>query len=403
METLWEGEDDVISKILNGRHDVGCLEDHQAKSLHQEFMEIGEKYELPIIKKRYSLENMLNEFQQLNNVAEEKLKDVLMEETASKLADNKTKPKQKVLKSPPGFLPKFKSLVVKPPPGFPSINNYTVVEPPPGFTPKNMESEIRPPPGFPAKSDAKRSDKVKLQVVKKAPFDFHQKKDLKVMMEDFQSLSHIMDQELSSYENNMLKAREDTSSNIESIKEQGKVEMMKTLFYEQQDRMKSSEKKYEDDCIQRDAKYKNKLKEMNKQYEAQLNTMATRMKQQQQPDKKLQEEFNRALNRRDAEIENLNAMVSDLQCELEAQANSPNQKLQFEFNRVLNEREEEIDCLNGQLHDMQCQLDRYEGGADDIAMEVCIDFEWLIEIYHILVRSLDKISGFLFRNRKPMI
>ena len=417
MNNIWEGDDDVISKILSNDVSANGKTDDQAKSLHQEFMEVGEKYELST-KREFSLENLLHEFQKLNSVVEEKLKGdesccVSKEEARGHTA------KQKAVKPPPGFPPKTNSIAdvntkpkVKPPPGFPPKVNTAAaklkskVGPPPGFPLKvntaaaKLKSKVGPPPGFPLKVNtaaAKLKSKVgpppgfppmkvnAMTDVKKPsaqhpPLGFPTKQQqtnntclttkprqkLGVMMEDFHSLSTIMDQELSTYENKLLTARDQMGSITDNLKEQGKVEMLKTLFYEQQEKMKTIEKQNEQHMIQAEANHKKEKEQMRKHTESQLNRIA-----QKNHDQKLKVEFNKALKSREAEIENLNAMVSDLQNELDKQVVAkPNKKLQFEFNRALNDREEEIDRLNAVIHDMQCELEQYEGGSDDIAMEV---------------------------------
>lgn len=408
MVDIWDGEEDVISKILNNNnHDVSSDDrnNHQTKSLHQEFMEIGENYQLPLIRKS-SLEDVMQEFRQLNSVAEEKVnKDIncVYKEEAQH---------QNVLKPPPGFQPKTNSNPlhvdpkrnVKPPPGFPAksapdVDMKRKVKPPPGLPLKNVNANtansaslskskvVRTPPGFPTTRNVdSRKKEVQPNLQHQKPSsglvmikhrngngmkDTHTEKPrqkLALTMEDFHSLSTIMDQELSSYEEKLVAAH--NQKGCDSLKEQGKVEMLKILYYEQQEKTKVLEKQHEHIIIQTETNHKNEMEDMKNYYENKLNKMTAQASAAQKPDQNLKAECNKAIQRRKDEIENLNAMVSDLQNELDKQTTSkPNKKLQFEFNSALNEREEEIDRLNGVIHDMQCELERYEGGSDEIAME----------------------------------
>lgn len=409
MVDIWDGEEDVISKILNNNnHHVSANDtnNYQTKSLHQEFMEIGENYQLPVIRKS-SLEDVMQEFRQLNSVAEEKVnKDIscVYKEEARQ---------QNVLKPPPGFQPKTNSNTlhivpkrsVKPPPGFPvksapDVDMKRMVKPPPGLSLKNVNANttdsaslskskvVRPPPGFPTTRNVditKKDVQPNLQHQKPSSLVMikHRygngmkdtciekpRQKLALMMEDFDSLSTIMDQELSSYEEKLVASN--NQKGCDSLKEQGKVEMLKTLYYEQQEKTKVLEKQHEQIIIQTEVNHKNEMEDMKNYYENKLNKMAAQVSAAQKPDQNLKVEYNKAIQRREDEIENLNVMVSDLQNELDKHqtTSKPNKKLQFEFNRVLNEREEEIDRLNGVIHDMQCELERYEGGSDEIAMEV---------------------------------
>ena len=404
MEDIWEGEVDVISKILNNDNvSSDDTNNHQLKSLHEEFMEIGENYQLPA-KRKSSLEDIIKDFAQLNSVAEEKVnKD-------TSCVSKEEAQQHKVIRPPPGFQPKTKSTAL-------NVDPIRKIKPPPGFPAKsapdvNKGRQIKAAPGLPLKvaniSTAINASLLKTKVVKprsgfenimkadtkKAGLQHQQpsgfamkpqqrnrmeetqrekpKQTLALMMEDFHSLSTIMDQELISYEERLVASR--NQKGCDNLKEEGKVEMLKTLYYEQQEKMKCLEKQHEQDTIQAENNHKQELSDMRNYYENKLNKMAAQAAAQ-RPDQNLKMEYNKAQQRNEAEIENLNAMVTDLQNELDKQTSSkPNKKLQYEFNRALNEREEEIDRLNGVIHDMQSELERYEGGSDEIAMEVSLFF-----------------------------
>lgn len=345
MEESWE-EVDVISKLLNEENfggSVDGVEDSLRKSLHDEFLEIGEKYEVP---KKRSFQDFLSELKAIDNIADQNIKQQNTTSSSgvsaveyTPVVDNNSV----IIKA------------VRPPPGFPEKPNGIP------FAPKlvNSNSSLL---GF-ALKQAQVSKSVK-RVIKNKPSPT--KKCLNDTLKEFNHLSSVMDCELSTYELKLLTMKEQKEMVLEGAREQGRVDMMKTLLYEQQEAMRKLE-----------TKHQNEIKDMKEQHQQQLQQLTNK-----RSDTDLQMEYNKVLNKREDEIENLNAMVHDLQCELDNHLEGGSiADLQIKFNRALDEREEEIENLNATIHDLQSELEVFQGGQDDIAMEVRILLTLMCRVY----------------------
>ena len=318
MEEFWE-ENDFISKHLNKEIHNDQSEDELSeclfKSLHQEFIEVGEDYEIP---QKMIYQDVQKKCNVTKEVVDDELKikqntstfkeEVDLRRNLLQPVQSEVKVTKKMVRPPPGFLPKSKvaektnSVVKVPPPGFHKKTNLKI---PPGLNLKNFAmnktNPVRPPPGF------------KLENSKKP-------KTFSTIINEFDSLSCIMDKELQTYKMNIINMKEQKQCYQENLKDVGRVDILKTLLYEQQNQIKSMEKQHQQEIQE----LKRQLSEANKK----------KKKKNDEP--------------------------------------KSNKDLQMEFNKVLNEREEEIDNLNAMIHDLQFELESYQGGSDDIAMEVTI-------------------------------
>jgi len=243
---------------------------------------------------------------------------------------------------------------------------------------------IRPPPGFPVKptgtplaSKLLANQKNSLlrfavsQTILKGEKNTRKylpnkpsttKKCLSDTMKEFSRLSSVMDRELKTYEIKLLTMNEQKEMVLEGAREQGRVGMLKTLFYEQQEAMRELE-----------SQHRNQIEDMKEQHKQQLQQFTNNkiVKPMTRSDTDLQMEFNKVLNKREDEIENLNAMVHDLQCELEVNLQGDSAAdLQMQFNKVLNKREDEIENLNAMVHDLQCELEEKLRGSSTADLQI---------------------------------
>ncbi|XP_066927477.1 microtubule-associated tumor suppressor 1 homolog [Clytia hemisphaerica] len=393
MEMSWE-EGDVISKILNENKDEMSFKNEEKtpmKSLYEEFLEIGEKYEFP----PRTVE--VGEFNCVERSKETEVADEQMMKTnAGPL--NRTLKKTKKMFNPSQFETSLPSKL--------STRTSTTNSAPFVAKAERIPSEesnlstktnkhvtktvVRPPPGFPAKPKGEKptSNTVQRLLNQSPPQELkptatHFKdipniqssisktkpSKLSGMMKEFECLSVVMDQEIHKYENQLLTNR---------TKDEGRIDMMKTLYYEQQEKVEKSNFNYHQKIKMLEKQHQEKMREMDLQHQRELQKLKKNFEKEKTGVEELQIEFYKLLDERQHKVDALNVKINDLQSESLDQETSPPsvsggddvKKLQNEFNNELYEREEEIDRLNATISDLRYKLEAYEeGGHDHIAWE----------------------------------
>lgn len=169
----------------------------------------------------------------------------------------------------------------------------TVVRPPPGFNKTNWDTEKR------------TKNLSAIRIMEEASAVNHNKSSgqkwraADEFLSEFHNLSTIMDKELLHYVSNVqVMDEEKQSSRHLEIKNQGKVDILKSLLYEEKYKMKNLEHEY-----------KKKLQSTGKKYNAEIERLQQTIRDNNESSRCLQNEFNKVLNERESEIETLYAEV----------------------------------------------------------------------------------------------
>uniref|UniRef100_A0A7M5X125 Uncharacterized protein n=1 Tax=Clytia hemisphaerica TaxID=252671 RepID=A0A7M5X125_9CNID len=390
MEMSWE-EGDVISKILNENENKMSFKNEEKtpmKSLYEEFLEIGEKYEFPprtVEVEEFDCVELLKE----TEVADEQMMKMnggssngTLKKNSQFRPDAQSKLSNTVqIKSTPFVanaerIPSEESnLSTKTNNPVTELSNKTVVRPPPGFPAKpkgekpnsnavqRLLNQSPPQELKPTANHFKDIPNIQSSISNTKP------SKLSGMMKEFECLSVVMDQEIHKYENQLLTNR---------TKDEGRIDMMKTLYYEQQEKVENSNLNHHQKIKMLEKQHQEKIREMELQHQRELQKLKKNFEKEKTGVEELQIEFHKLLDERQHEVDALNVKINGLQSEsLDQETPFPLasgvddvKKLQNEFNNELFKREEEIDRLNATIFDLRYKLEAYEeGGHDHIAWE----------------------------------
>ena len=401
MEMSWE-EGDVISKILKeNENDMSFKNEEKTpmKSLYEEFLEIGEKYEFPSTVEVQELNcvDLLNEVEVADEQIKKKIESPKVSLKTTKkmfnplLKDYQFKPSQplklsktsKTKSTSPvakgNSIPSEESKFSTNGKAFATeLSNKIVVQPPPGFPakptgqkphPKTIERLLNPRsiPQSPPKELKPTANHFKIIPNVQSNISKGKPSKLSGMMKEFECLSVVMDQEIHKHENQLLTNR---------TKDEGRIEMMKTLYYEQQEKKEKLNLNHQQKIKMLEKQHQEKLSEMEFKHQLEIQKLKKDSEKEKAGD---EDELYKLLDGRHHEVDALNVKINELQSQLlekEAPPSAPGndvKKLQNEFNNELYEREEEIDRLNATIFDLRYKLETFEeGGHDHIAWEVNI-------------------------------
>ena len=199
------------------------------------------------------------------------------------------------------------------------------------------EKKVRPPPGFskpflepkkqciPSVDSINRNEKVMFQKnnvdnciktkVKPPPgFQIPPKHSVKDYLEEFKMLSELMDIEISRSIKNAEAVRDQRESVKEEFKYKGKVDVLKAMLCEEREKLETAKRNHEQS-----------LDRTREKHQKDIEHLQVRLREKEEDSRCLQKEFNKALNERECEIESLYVEVNNLQSERQTFEGGPDE------------------------------------------------------------------------------
>ncbi|XP_057289950.1 chromosome partition protein Smc-like [Hydractinia symbiolongicarpus] len=167
---------------------------------------------------------------------------------------------------------------------------------------------------------------------------------LKGMMDEFYKLSKVMDEQIGISQQKVKIASEEKDAVYENAVEDGKVAMLEELLGSEQTKSKKNEEEYENKLKAKEEEYLKKVKSLKEALERQKNT-----------NKELQYEFNKILEEKEQEIEDLTVENTNLRNELASKENDV-----YELALENEELEDKVAISKEYIATLKLQLSNFE-------------------------------------------
>ncbi|XP_057290320.1 cytospin-A-like [Hydractinia symbiolongicarpus] len=167
---------------------------------------------------------------------------------------------------------------------------------------------------------------------------------LKDMMDEFYKLSKVMDEQIGISQQKVKIASEEKDAVYENAVEDGKVAMLEELLGSEQTKSKKIEEEHENKLKAKEEEYLKKVKSLKEALERQKNT-----------NKELQYEFNKILEEKEQEIEDLTVENTNLRNELASKENDV-----YELALENEELEDKVEISKEYIATLKLQLSNFE-------------------------------------------